>query len=65
MTINFLGISFAELSHSVVTKSDIEKHNSEGEGKWLIINGKVYDVEQLSIQVSYFCNDIKLPIKLF
>ncbi|XP_019851476.1 PREDICTED: E3 ubiquitin-protein ligase HERC2-like [Amphimedon queenslandica] len=63
-------ISFADASCRVVTKSDIEKHNSEeGEGKWLIIKGKVYDGEQLASQVSLLhvhnASIFVIPIILF
>lgn len=35
-----------------ISKEDIERHNSEGQGgAWAVIAGKVYDVESLAMQV--------------
>lgn len=37
----------------LISQSDIDRHNrEEGQGRWLVINGKVYDVEPLAMQVS-------------
>ena len=35
----------------LITPEDIRKHNTEKSGSWLVIAGKVYDVESLSMQV--------------
>ena len=34
----------------VISQEDIDNHNKEG-GAWVIIHGKVYDVQSLSTQV--------------
>ena len=36
----------------VITKEDLDRHNKGGgNGAWIIIHGKVYDVESLAMQV--------------
>ena len=37
----------------IITQDEIDRHNKEGKGAWLIINNKVYDVESLAMQVRY------------
>ena len=34
----------------VVSQEDIDNHNKEG-GYWIILHGKVYDIEPLAMQV--------------
>ena len=47
-----VGISFTEKCGIFITQEEMDRHNKEeGKGRWLVINGKIYDIEPLAMQV--------------
>ena len=49
----------------LITPEDMRKHNTEKSGSWLVVAGKVYDVESLSMQVINTLVVYKLALWLF
>lgn len=50
-----VGINFTEKCGIFITQEEMDRHNKEeGKGRWLVINGKIYDIEPLAMQVHYY-----------